>query len=884
MASPDFSCPADGFQAEILAAAREGAVVLVGTPRLARALGERWRAGRLGGGRGGWERAAVRSLRAWAHELWTAAWPERWPAPDYFLWRQWTRLIEDDPPPGDLLSGPPLVQALDQAYTVLAEHAGDRPATDPASPLVQWRRRLSQQLDDVLDRAGLFHPARLLGLAARGLRAGDLAPPDEIVWAGFDFPSASEDAVRRALAGRGRLTRLTMPAVERFTGPAVALTDREQEVFWVAGQVVRAARETALDRIGLVIPEATKYGALVERALSQVLGPNGDEYFFRPTPRLTLAERPLVRAGLAPLRAAARPVDPDDLLDLIGSPDFTAWPESVTDRLLADRVWRARDAFGSVRDLLGVLDKTQAARLRPGPEGRPLDAVLGPLLDGGTRPLAAWIQNLRQVWAELGFDPPEDDRADHNALDQVLTGLARDLGGLLTDRQGFLDWLEAALQKKPAPPEGTERAGVQVLLPEEARGLVFDLLFVLGLDGRSWPRPVRPLPLLSPAERSLILGQTPASEFLFSQRTLQVISAGARQVILTRPEHEGEEPLPASIFWPGDTDRVRVAPWLRPDPAWLRARVFRDGWQGRAESRPDFVDRPAPGLVPKTIPVTVLDTALTCPAMFLAQVILGLAPLEEPESGVTPRERGSVLHRVLQVFTSRLRQEQLNLDSTEAERLLVECVDQVLGRRLDDPAWLVERSRWLDDPGVLRQWLEIERDHCRQGWKTIAEEVKFTDLAVPGAGLSLTGRIDRIDLHDQEGLLCWDYKTGQVPSGPDVFDRLQAPQLPAYVEALGQGACDLPESGREAARCGEIRAAYFDLSSVKNVLPKLLDRSAGDWSAVGQELLRFLGELFAPLHEGQYPARPSTAKDPEKTCQQCPYWLLCPPGDREDRS
>jgi RecB family exonuclease len=875
---------ADGFQASTLAGVQDGGLALVGTARLARALSERWRAGHMAAGRDGWDRGPIRSLRAWAHDRWADGWPETWPAPNFLLWHQWTRLTEDDPPPGDLTPGPPLTQALDQAYTLVVEHVPDPLEADPASALVQWRRRLSARLDDALQEAGLFHPARLLNHVAQGLDSGRLPPPENVIWAGFDFPSSSEESLRKILARRGRLTRLTLPGTEYFDGPALALTDRKQEVFWVAGQVVRAARDISLDRIGLVIPDTTAYGALVERALNQILGPNGAEFYFRMTPRLTLADRPLVRAGLAPLRAASRPVEPADLLDLIDSPYFTAWQKPVTDRLGVDHLWRKRDVFGSVRNFVGVLDQTQTSALRLAPEGRSLDAVLEPLLGGGRRPLAAWTEDLRRVWAELGLDVPEEDRADENALDSVLTRLAKDLGGLAVDREGFRDWLEAALQKTPAPPEGIERAGVQVMLAEEARGLAFDRLFVLGLDGRSWPRPVRPLPLLSPAERSQVLGQTPQSEYRFSKRTLEVIMAGAREVTLTRPENDGDEPLPASILWPGDTDRIRVAPWLTPDPAWLRARVFCDGWQGRAQSRPDFMDRPAPGLVPEKIRVTSLEAALTCPSRFLAQVILGLEPLEEPQAGVTPRERGSVLHRVLQAFTSRLRTENIDLESNEAETRLVECVDQVLGRKLDDPTWLVERSRWLDDPGVLKQWLEVERDHRRQGWRTIGEEMDFTDLVVDEAGLSLTGRIDRIDLHDQHGILCWDYKTGRVPGGPDVFDRLLEPQLPAYVEALRQGACLLPESCRPATESGQIRAAYFELSSFKNILPKLLDHGSEDWSAVAQRLREVLGELFAPLHDGLYPARPSEILDAEKTCQDCPYRLLCPPEAGEEGS
>jgi ATP-dependent helicase/nuclease subunit B len=880
MASARFASLVDEFQAAVLAAAWEGAVVLVGTPRLARALRERWRTEQLAAGRPAWERAPIFSLAAWTHHLWSQSWPDKGPAPPFLVWRRLSELAADDPPPGENRPGVDLAEALDVTYKVLADHVPTPFRDDPASPGVEWRRRMFDRLDQVLDRDGFFHPAQMSVLVAQGIRDKIIPLPRRILQAGFDFPSAAERALFAAVEARAELIPLDLPTASADQARAVALADREQEEWWVVGETVQAAARTPLDRIGLVVPDITDYGPGLDRALNQALGENRPEdgFWYNSVRRPSLLERPLVKAALAPLRAAARPVDRLDLLDLIGAPFFSALAAAGPEVFQADRSWRERPVFGTMRDFLS--DPAVAEGLRLGPDGRRLDEVLAPLLAAGSRPIAVWTTDLGRVLEELGFEPGpgDEDQADRLDFDRVLSDLARDLGPLRTDGAEFRSWIEAALGRTPARNRGTERAGVQVLLPEEARGLCFNRLFILGMDARAWPRPVRSLPLLTPGERARVLGGTVESEYRFSARAFGVLCASAAEVVLTRPRHEGDEPRPASIFWPGGEEEAEISPWRRPDPAWLRARWYGDAWQGMAEPRPEFSDAPAPGLVPRTISVSRLETALTCPAMFLAQVILGLTPLEEPEPGVTPQERGRVLHKVLQVFTGRLRAENIDLDSPDAERLLVQCVDQVLGRRINVPVWRVERARWLDEPGLLRPWLELERARFQQGWRIIAEEIDFSDLVVAEVDLSLKGRIDRIDVHDEEGLICWDYKSGEVPSGPEVFDRLVQPQLLAYMEALHQGVCHLPEQGQQCVTSGRVRAGYLQLKSAAKVRSHLEDKEPEAWDEARARWLDRLREIFEPLHQGRFPAEPHPAAlkpNTHEPCSRCPYGLLC---------
>ncbi len=69
----------------------------------------------------------------------------------------------------------------------------------------------------------------------------------------------------------------------------------------------------------------------------------------------------------------------------------------------------------------------------------------------------------------------------------------------------------------------------------------------------------------------------------------------------------------------------------------------------------------------------------------------------------------------------------------------------------------------------------------------MAVERPFDGLEIDGCETRLKGRLDRIDSHPQQGVICWDYKTGRLPRRDEVIDKNNEPQLPAYLLALSKG-------------------------------------------------------------------------------------------------
>ena len=174
-----------------------------------------------------------------------------------------------------------------------------------------------------------------------------------------------------------------------------------------------------------------------------------------------------------------------------------------------------------------------------------------------------------------------------------------------------------------------------------------------------------------------------------------------------------------------------------------------------------------------------------CP--FRAYVVHRLAAVREPEQelGLDPSERGTLVHRVLELFWARGgRQNNLSDDEIRTQKL-AEAVDRVLAEqrypagdfRLAQQE--LERTRLM---GLLDQWLDVEKNRSE------SFEVEQTELAWAGdiSGIEIKFVLDRVDRLASGQQVIIDYKTGRASVNDWFKDRPEEPQLPLYYVALDQ--------------------------------------------------------------------------------------------------
>jgi len=879
------------YQARLVGEAERGALVLTATGRLARRILHCHRVPHASGGPGGWPGLQVQSLGAWVMRSHAALWPETRTlgrAASLRLWHEATSAVAS---PEGLTPGPSLYGELQRILDQLMEQGASPTSGASGHALSDWRRTVTGRFLKLAGREGFHQRAQPFAALCAAAGEGRLAVPKRAVLAGFDAPSPLEEDLFAALSGPAQVARLTS-AAEDVAPPPV-------QVFGTAMQECRAACAAVLDAwnegrtaLGVVYLDPSYYG-LLKRCFDELAGegPRPDlsrEIRYNLAGGLPLDAHPLFLTALLPLRCAAESTPAPLLASLLCSPYAGAGAkraEQVRDALYASS---APLALASCLDALGRRNLPVAS--------------LRNLANLGTAPLAKWIEVLRACWKDLGFVAFEADSRDADAiarrhLEEVAHAAAGEAGSVEVGAEGALAWITACADGLQVAEPSPETAGIQVLGLGEARGLAFEEVWVVGVNGDTLPKPALDTPLLHPVERRALPGGTPESRWEEARRDLAMLLASAPAVHLSRPWATEDEalvpPCPLAADERRENGEVEVRTvdlWTTPPAPWMRARWLRDSLLASREGETPALEEERAGFrLSGEWRVTQLGDLVACPFRFFAGPVAGLVPLQQAAEGMDPLERGSALHDVLAAFAEGLREHAPHWSQDEAaegeareEALawLGQIVDGELAHYPKSVFWEVERLRWMGDaeagtPGILPAWLDLELERARAGWSFAATEADFHGLAL--GPITLRGRVDRVDRHPVEGLAVWDYKSGRAPTAGQVVERSEEPQLPAYLLALQRGL--LKDFEAEKA---PLQAGYIPLRKPGEVAVRPLragSRSV-DWTQVLPQWVQAMEARMEGGAQGFFPADPRPGVGSPFTkrggaCQYCDYYDLC---------
>ncbi|HEY9073669.1 MAG TPA: PD-(D/E)XK nuclease family protein, partial [Desulfobaccales bacterium] len=641
-----------------------------------------------------------------------------------------------------------------------------------------------------------------------------------------------------------------------------------------------AAAGVPLHRLAVTAMDLNHYSPQLPRALAELLGPaqsaEGWAYNFSQGPRLK--ETPLFLAATLPLKFVTNGERREDLVSLLLSPFYGGLSRHREQTARWDRIFRERRL-----DQGWPLFHQAVAKYAGAAGTRELLTRLDRLWASFQTPAAApeWRRRLERCWRELEFSPvAEAENGPWSHLAALLRELAAAVGPEPLTAADFLAWLQQGAAQLLLPGPGVQEAGIQVLGLLEMRGLDFSRVFCLGMNSGAFPPPPRSLPLLTAAERRAVLGGTYRSQHEFSRELYDTLLGVAPDLVFTRPQVTDDEERVGSPMYPGPWKRREMAVLSKPDPAWLRSPAVRAALEGLGAAVPAYGDGKLTVPLPSELSVSQAATALGCPCRFLLEILLKLKELPEIESGLDPRERGDRLHKVLSTFTTEFNKflEEHGWDQDRAQEVLTAAARQVIGDLLNDLHWRAELERWLGetDPGrgLLGEWLRLEAERYRQGWRWQLIEAKFAGLREKGWPFALRGRLDRLDYHpESREAVVFDYKSGEVPTAGQVFDDLQEFQLPCYLLAVERG---LTEAPRE--RQG-LTAGYIGLKSTreKHLKHEEFEKRALEWPRVAAALVARLKDLGHRLAAEDFRPQPTPAPEGKDlgACKYCPYDLLC---------
>ena len=761
---------------------------------------------------------------------------------------------------------------------------------DDQQAFAEWSRGYAQRC--AVERHA--DAARLADIVAPLLQEGALRKPKLLVLYAFDAMSAQEQDFAAACAGSGIELRSCAPQERGGKARRVALRSAREELE-AAAQWARARLEAGTRRIGVVVPELGQRRKEVVRVFARTLCPAHNlpgaerrSLPFNVSLGAPLADYPLVRAALSILELAAGEVPFEHASRLVRSPFIAGASSEMARRALLDAALRkAAPARLGLGKLIALIEG--APVLRQG-----LEALFKLVKESpaGERSPHDWGRLFTDALAAAGF-PGErgldsDEFQARAKLNETLAEFAKlervaakmSFGRAL----GELRRLCADALFQPESPD----APIQVLGVLESAGLEYDALWVSGLTDDVWPMHSRPNPFIPPALQRK--AQIPEASAEATLERCKRITAGwleaAGEVIVSHPVREddrellpsplicdvplidGVAPLPepgagASMLAAARGGKTRVpaaaagiAPILdalgvTPTPRY-RDLIF-------AARRTESVeDGAAPALATRTPKggTRILADQAACPFRAFARHRLGAEALEEPVAGLDARARGLLLHSLMKELWTELKGS-AGLAGDVGPAIQKSAKKAVAEAKLEEPLAKLERERLAR---LAWEWLEVERGRAPF---TVAAMEEKRKLEV--AGLTLSGRIDRMDQLESGGHALIDYKTGKPTPNEWLGGRPDDPQLPLYALNARE-----PISAVAFAKLRTGAMRYMGFSDREDLVPGV--KAAKDWGALlegWKKELEALGQGFAA---GDARVDP---KELLNTCRYCDLQPLC---------
>jgi len=728
--------------------------------------------------------------------------------------------------------------------------------------------------------------AQLVDFVIDRFEVGELAVPEQIELAGFVELTPDQDLLLTTLQGLGSeiSERSASEVDDDHQAHRLACNDPAEEVrvaaAWARSILLNYTDDSDRSRIpiGFIVPDLEAYRSRIDRVFDEVFHPDTQMVPEPDAPRVfnislgpSLAEYPIIDAAFLILAVDRDRIPLESASRFIRSPFVGGASEEWTGRGRLDAVLRfPREPEVHFDQIQGLAAKSDSAHGCPG-----LAACMGQWVEVHS---AMELRQMPSDWAESfskllkamgwpgGRGLSSTEYQTVLAWRKVLAEFASiDQSSGPLDKDAALDRLRRLARDRQFQPE-SEPAPIQVLGVYEASGLEFDHLWIMGAHDGAWPGANSPNPFLPRRLQSQL--SMPASSptlILDNARLMTARMLGAAPVVVvSHPEKEGDSqlrvsPLLSSLGETSVEDLGVSVPAPYAERMLAQATIVTIG----DDRGPVWAGGNASG------GTEIFRLQAACPFRAFAQLRLGADVLRVAEVGLSPIDRGHLVHNALGRVWNEL-QSHDGLMSTSSGRLEA-LVKMAVGAAISDMAETRSALRQLRFAGIeqarlerlLEEWLETEK--ARRPFTVVHQEAK-RKATVGGVPVSL--RPDRVDRLDDDTVIVIDYKTGE--HGPREWDgpRPDQPQLPLYAVTT-----DRPVSGVFFATLKTGKSGFKGLASADGIVPGVrrgkveqpVADAIGEWTAD----LERLGDEF---REGRATVDP---KSRSATCAYCHLDTLC---------
>lgn len=550
---------------------------------------------------------------------------------------------------------------------------------------------------------------------------------------------------------------------------------------------------------------------------------------------------------------------------------------------------------------------------------------------------------------------------------QKFLQLLDDLIDLLTfqakekDRQPlkfYTEQLKAAISQTRYNIHQKYGYGIYITSFEETRGLEFDIMFAIGLVDGEFPPPYSPEIFHSNnRQKKKELYHLTEMRYLF----YQCITNFTEKLYITYPKKDGDIELVRSPFINSLLKILDCADWqiALPDkiaeavyteeellqrigsnkginPAYknnqsLDERILRHiefifkaieiensrsmsdrmlEYNGKIyDALSDSSQKYLEKTLDKTYSITQLEKYAKCPFKYFADNILRLTVLEELEEGITPIEKGSILHEVLFQFYVERRRKNLPPIFDCNEEQFAEAVKNLIDltrTKLDslessDLLYFLEKELILgrgSRKGIIQEFLDAERKRkldvvpayfevafgSRSGGTIFTDpELRQKEPLLVG-NTKLRGKIDRVEVGNGFFSVV-DYKTGSKFDDFTDIESGLALQLPIYLFAVEKILSEQKKQLKPAA------GTYYSLkipvtekialanSELKNKAfihtrkqASVLDNET-ELRRIIEKSISYVNEYVSLIAKGEFPI--TKQEKMPKACKYCSFDMVC---------
>lgn len=748
--------------------------------------------------------------------------------------------------------------------------------------------------------------ARLCDLVNELCKHAVVSKPKRLVCYGFDIVTPQQAALLIRLEETGCELMLARPQSQfqprGGNAQRVACDNSDDEIHRAAAWARARIEADSTARIGVVVPEFSKYRSAITRIFNSVMEPDIEQSLpgaarrilpFNASLGMALSTYPLVSAAFLILELGGREIEFERASLLLRSPFLGGAETEMVNRARLDAQLRKRaEPMITLERLLVLIEREHGEASCP-----VLMRRLSALVEFrkaklfGLQTPSALTRVISEALRITGF-PGERalDSSEYQALEkwhEVLAGFAT-LGCVISrmeysDGVSRLHRMAAEAQFQPETPD----VPIQILGVFEAAGMEFDYLWVMGLSDNVWPMQPSPNPFL-PIElqraAKLPRGSAVASLEL-AQRLTDAWLSSADEIILSHPQHgddrDARELAPSPLI-------AHLAGRELVLPAYASHRDLIHG-AGRLER---INDDKAPALDQALTGISggvsggtaVIKDHAACPFRALAVHRFGAESTKTPHTGLDAMERGILVHHVLAQAWSELKTKSAldAISDDNLESMLVHAADEAIARiHRDRPTTLSGRFAEIEQRRLVRlarAWLNEER--ARGDYAVIAIEDK---RSIEIGGLRLSTCLDRVDEFGDGRRIIIDYKTRAPSVNTMLGDRPEEPQLPLYLVTAEPGAKAVAFA---QVKTGDMRFAA--LVSDSDLLPggKALSESSlgeryGSWEELVAAWRTDLARIAVSFSSGD------AQVDPKKfphTCRNCDLQSFCRIDERMERT